>query len=453
MKNLTTGADSPLIGAAEIQSPMNWQTALERLDGNDDLLKELAVVFCDECPKLILTLQKATDNKDANAIRSAAHALKGVLGTFSADVASQTAAKLENLAEAGSVTELATVSAELIAEVGAVFIALRVMTTDPPEANGRSATENVQRDLTYDWKVLIADDDPISRRLLEVSLTAEGYQPAIAVDGSEALRLLEEPNSPKLAVVNWMMPYVDGLKVCKTIRQRATDAYVYIILLTARGRKEEIIAGLEAGADDYLTKPFDVLELKARLRTGRRMLGLQGQLVAAREHLRVLATHDSLTGIWNRAAILDQLETELSRSKRSGVPLAVIMADLDRFKHINDTRGHLVGDIVLRAAAIRMKNALRAYDSIGRYGGEEFLVVAPGCDYREAGNLAERLRVAICNENIEVQGTSLAFTVSIGVSVTEPASTSETLLCTADEALYEAKRKGRNMVTIGHQVA
>jgi two-component system cell cycle response regulator len=453
MKNLTTGADGAQIGVGEIQTPVNWRMALERVDGNDDLLKELALVFCDECPKLILTLQKATDNEDANAIRSAAHALKGVLSMFSADVASQTAAKLENLAEAGTVTELATLSAELVAEVEAVFIALRVVSADKQAAKERSATENTQQDLTHDLKVLIADDDPISRRLLEVSLTAEGYQPAIAVDGSEALRLLEGPDSPKLAVLNWMMPHVDGLGVCKTIRQRATDDYVYIILLTARGRKEEIIAGLEAGADDYLTKPFDVLELKARLRTGRRILGLQGQLVAAREHLRVLATHDSLTGIWNRAAILDQLESELSRSKRSGAPLAVIMADLDRFKHINDTRGHLAGDAVLRGAAIRMKHALRAYDAIGRYGGEEFLVVAPGCDSREAGNLAERLRVAICNENIEVRGTSLALTVSIGVSVTEPTSTQETLLCTADEALYEAKNKGRNMVAIGNPVA
>jgi len=450
MRDLTSGADSALI---EMVNPVNWRTALERLDGNEDLLKELAVLFCLEYPKLISALQKATDEKNANAIRAAAHTLKGVMGTFSADVASQAAAKLENLAEVGTLMGVETLTAKLAAEVEAVFVALRLISNDNQSANNKPATDNNQRILPCDLKVLIADDDPISRRALEVSLTAEGYEPSIAADGLEALRLLEGPDSPKLAVVNWMMPHVDGLKVCKTIRQRATDAYVYIILLTARGRKEEIIAGLEAGADDYLTKPFDVLELKARLRTGRRMLGLQGQLVAAREHLRVLATHDSLTGIWNRAAILDQLETELSRSKRSGVPLAVIMADLDRFKHINDTRGHLVGDIVLRGAAIRMKNALRAYDSIGRYGGEEFLIVAPGCDSGEAGNLAERLRVAICNENIEVRGTSLALTVSIGVSVTEPTSTPETLLCTADEALYEAKNKGRNMVAIGNPVA
>ncbi len=450
MRDLRTGADDALI---EMENPVNWRTALERLDGNEDLLKELAVLFCVEYPKLISALQKATDEKNANAIRAAAHTLKGVMGTFSADVASQAAAKLENLAEAGVLMGLETLTAELAAEVETVFIALRVISNDNQKANDEPATDDIQRFLPCDLKVLIADDDPISRRLLEVSLTAEGYEPSIAVDGLQALRLLEGPNSPKLAVVNWMMPHVDGLKVCETIRQRATDAYVYIILLTARGRKEEIIAGLEAGADDYLTKPFDVLELKARLRTGRRMLGLQGQLVAAREHLRVLATHDSLTGIWNRSAILDQLETELSRSKRSGVPLAVIMADLDRFKHINDTRGHLVGDIVLRGAAIRMKNALRAYDSIGRYGGEEFLIVAPGCDSREAVNLAERLRLAICKENIEVRGTSLALTVSVGVSVTEPASTPETLLCAADDALYEAKHKGRNMVAIGHPVA
>jgi two-component system cell cycle response regulator len=445
-----TGTDGALI---EMQSPVNWRTALERLAGNEALLKELAMLFCVEYPKLISALQKAADEKDANAIRAAAHSLKGVLGTFSADVASRTAAKLENLAEAGTVTGLENLTSKLVREVEGVFTALRVVSNHNHTANDSLASESLQRILACDLKVLIADDDPISRRLLEVSLTAEGYQPTIAADGLEALRLLERPDSPKLAVVNWMMPHVDGLKVCKTIRQRATDAYVYIILLTARGRKEEIIAGLEAGADDYLTKPFDVLELKARLNTGRRMLGLQSQLVAAREHLRMLATHDSLTGIWNRAAILDQLQTELSRSKRSGVPMATIMADLDRFKHINDTRGHLVGDIVLRGAAIRMKQALRSYDSIGRYGGEEFLIVAPGCDTQEASNLAERLRVAICNEHIDARGTSLALTVSIGVAVTEPDSTAETLLCTADEALYEAKHKGRNMVAIGHAVA
>ena len=162
------------------------------------------------------------------------------------------------------------------------------------------------------------------------------------------------------------MPQVDGLEVCRTIRRGPQEPYVYVILLTGHGQREEIIEGLDAGADDYITKPFEIQELKARVRSGARIIELQGQLIDARERLRAEAMHDSLTGLFNHAAFLDQLDKEILRARRQHTPLAVIMADLDHFKTINDRYGHLTGDSVLRETARRLRTSLRASDVIGR---------------------------------------------------------------------------------------
>jgi two-component system, cell cycle response regulator len=244
-------------------------------------------------------------------------------------------------------------------------------------------------------KILLAEDDLVSRRLLEAFLKRYEYEVVVVGDGTQASRLLQEEQGPRLAILDWMMPGMDGPQVCREVRGLQDRPYVYLILLTAKDRKEDIIAGLEAGADDYLTKPFDAHELKARLNAGRRILNLQDQLITAREALRVQATHDSLTGLLNRGAILEVLGRELARSDRLGTSLGVIMADLDHFKHINDTHGHLAGDAVLREAARRMRLCLRSYDVIGRYGGEEFLIVLPDCDALSTLSLAERLRECI----------------------------------------------------------
>jgi two-component system cell cycle response regulator len=299
-------------------------------------------------------------------------------------------------------------------------------------------------------KILIADDDPISRRLVQASIAAAGYEVVVAVDGLEALAQLEKRDSPRLAVLDWMMPRLDGLKVCEAIRKRASDAdaYVYIILLTSNEKREQVVRGLESGADDYLTKPFDVDELKARIRAGRRILDLQDQLVSARDNLHVQATHDALTGIWNRRAILELLQSELSRSKRVRTPLAVIMADLDHFKRINDTYGHPAGDVVLCEASRRMTQNLRVYDAMGRYGGEEFLIVAPGCGKAEATHVADRLREAMCETPFNLGPTPQFVTVSLGVAAAEPGTDMESLLGSADKALYEAKHNGRNIVSV-----
>jgi two-component system, cell cycle response regulator len=296
-------------------------------------------------------------------------------------------------------------------------------------------------------EVLIADDDPVSRRLLQVSLGNAGYRVDAAADGAEALRVLNQPDSPRLVILDWLMPGMDGVEVCRMVRASAGEPYQYIILLTAKGHQTEIIEGLEAGADDYITKPFDLQELKARLRAGKRILELQEQLVSAREQLRIQATHDSLTGLFNRRAIEEALDREATRCRREKKPVGVILADVDHFKLINDTYGHQAGDAVLQEIARRMSASLRAYDSVGRYGGEEFLVVVPGSDLAAAAELAERLRQGIAAQPVSTDSAMIPVTVSLGVavSVDQPGGL-EDLLRRADEALYAAKDRGRNRV-------
>jgi diguanylate cyclase (GGDEF)-like protein len=253
-----------------------------------------------------------------------------------------------------------------------------------------------------------------------------------------------------LAILDWMMPGLDGIQICRQVRQRAEAPYVYLLLLTAKGKQEDIINGLEAGADDYLTKPFHALELKARLRSGRRILELQQQLIAAREAFRLQATHDLLTSLWNHAAILDILRRELERARRESNPLGVVMADLDHFKQVNDTYGHLAGDAVLREVAKRLSASVRPYDSVARYGGEEFLIVAPNCDPDSALDLAQRLRSSLAQKPLDLPEGRLPLTCSLGVAVGGLArgDNSDSLLRAADAALYRAKASGRNCVEL-----
>ena len=226
-------------------------------------------------------------------------------------------------------------------------------------------------------RVLAAEDNPVFQSMLKTMLTKWGYQAVIARSGTEAWRVLESEDAPRLAILDWMMPGMDGLEICRRIRSANREPYIYILLLTARTESQDLIEGMDAGADDYLTKPFNAHELRVRLHAGRRILDLQEELLKAREALREQATHDGLTGLLNRTGILEKLDDELSRASRTGTPVSVLMADLDLFKSINDTRGHLSGDAVLREAACRLKAAARRYDSVGRYGGEEFLLCSP----------------------------------------------------------------------------
>jgi two-component system cell cycle response regulator len=295
-------------------------------------------------------------------------------------------------------------------------------------------------------KILIADDDRMSRRLVQKTLEREGYEVSAVGDGRTALKELSLPDGPRLALLDWMMPELDGPRVCQGVRKQHERPYIHIILLTSRGSKQDVVAGLEAGADDYLTKPCDPAELIARLRVGQRILQLEDRLVEARETMRFRATHDHLTFLLNRGAIVDLLERELVRTLREKGCTIVILGDLDHFKSVNDAFGHLVGDEVLRETARRLHGSARSYDFVGRYGGEEFLLVLNNCDASHALLRAEEIRKAVADPPIQTTRGPLSVTMSVGVlSSSEWAQhNAEEILCEADAALYRAKASGRN---------
>lgn len=293
-------------------------------------------------------------------------------------------------------------------------------------------------------RILVAEDESVQRRLLESLLAGWGHEVVVATDGEQAWSVLRGEHPPDLAILDWVMPGMDGLRVCRELRKDAARAYIYIVLLTAKDRKQDLVEAMEAGADDYLAKPFDAQELKARLNAGRRILELQEQLVSANRSLQFQATHDPLTGIFNRGAIVGILQTELARALREKRPVSVILVDIDHFKMINDTRGHSAGDAVLRRAAQRMQASVRIYDSVGRYGGEEFLIVLPGCSPRMATERAEQIRLILSEPSPDPSESQI--TVSMGVALASGSAKSEELLSAVDAALYQAKHNGRNRV-------
>jgi two-component system, cell cycle response regulator len=295
-------------------------------------------------------------------------------------------------------------------------------------------------------RILIAEDDSVSRRMLQAFLTKWGYEVISVGDGTEASKLLGGENSPTLAILDWMMPGMEGPEICKRVRGLADRPYTYILLLTARAQKEDLLRGLESGADDYLTKPFDAHELRARLHVGQRILDLQSRLIAAGEELRFQATHDPLTGIYNHGVVVESMNREAARQRREGGTFGIVLIDVDHFKRINDTYGHVAGDAVLRELAKRMTACVRPYDTVGRYGGEEFLIVAPSSTADGVLRLAERVREAADSVPFNTSGRPVHVTVSCGVSLggKESSLDTETLLQTVDAALYRAKRNGRN---------
>jgi two-component system cell cycle response regulator len=295
-------------------------------------------------------------------------------------------------------------------------------------------------------KMLIADDDPVTRRMLEATLQGLGHDVCAVDDGATALERLGQPDSPRLAILDWMMPGLDGLSVCRSLRH-GSGPYTYIVLLTARETRRDMVEALDAGADDFLTKPLDVVELRARLRSGERIIALQEDLLRTQSALEHQASHDRLTGLWNRGRVLDQLTRELFRTRREQACLAVVMADIDHFKRINDTWGHATGDAVLCDLGRRMQLALRVSDTIGRYGGEEFLMVLPRADIGGGFEVAERVRRAVAAAPVADGTQEHRVTVSLGVASSATSGFDPAVLIrAADRALYRAKADGRNRV-------
>ena len=299
-------------------------------------------------------------------------------------------------------------------------------------------------------KVLIAEDNAGFRQALERMLQKWGYEVVSASNGLQAWEILQTPDTPRVAILDWMMPELDGVEVCRRVREQNHEPYVYILLLTAKDSAEELVEGMEAGADDYLKKPVNTHELRVRLRAGQRIIDLQEELVRAREALRRQATRDQLTELWNRTAMFDILTAELTRAKRDSNTVSILMIDLDHFKRVNDTLGHAAGDGVLREAARRMMSCVRSYDSVCRYGGEEFLIILPGCDIAAATLRAEGIRLAVAKDAFQIPEGPLDITCSIGVAASSGADILDVteLIRKADEALYTAKHNNRNRVEV-----
>lgn len=293
-------------------------------------------------------------------------------------------------------------------------------------------------------KVLIADDNQLSAESLKKTISRWGYDAETVTDGGAAFTTLLKPDAPLLALLDWEMPGLSGIDVCRLLRARGGGPYVYVLLCTSKERQRNLINGLAAGADDYIKKPFDLQELEVRLRAGRRIVLLQNQLLDAQAELEHRALHDSLTGLKNRGAILDVLERCLFRARRLEKSLSVVLGDLDFFKRVNDNHGHTAGDAVLKAFAERAVGAVGAHDEVGRYGGEEFLVVLYERGSDGAFAASERIREAM-RSPVDVPSARIHVTVSLGVAGTDQGHwTADALINAADAALYAAKESGRN---------
>jgi len=296
-------------------------------------------------------------------------------------------------------------------------------------------------------KVLIAEDNAVSARILRKNIEDWGYEVVMTQDGDEAWKAFQD-EKVRLAVLDWMMPNINGLDLCRRIRENdhkeENKEYTYVILLTAKDQQKDLIKGFSAGADDYITKPFNHHELKARLKTGKRIIDLQRQIMEQ-------ADRDGLTGLWNRKRMFKILEKEINRAQRENQPLATVMIDVDNFKKINDTYGHYSGDAVLLEVSSRLQKSVRNYDEICRYGGDELFIILPNCNLAMTERIAERLRQRVSETKMKTDAGTLNITISLGGVSSEIFFSDldpETLVIASDEALLKAKSKGRNCVVI-----
>jgi len=320
--------------------------------------------------------------------------------------------------------------------------------TQPSTVRGQSA------EAPGGERILVVDDHPDNVEIINARLTSRGFTIDTASNGQEALDRVRE-NPPQLILLDVMMPLMDGYEVSRRIKGDESLPYIPIILVTARDSTQDKVEGLDAGADDYITKPINFPELEARVRSMLRIKRLQDELdqknrelELANRRLRKLSITDGLTELFNHRHVHELLREEFERSRRSGDPMAVAMLDLDRFKQINDTYGHPTGDVVLYETARIIRETAREIDMVGRYGGEEFIAILPGTDEEAAAQFAERVREAVAEHVFRDEANELRMTLSSGVASYpgEDVETPDLLLKRADEALYGAKEGGRNRV-------
>jgi two-component system, cell cycle response regulator len=299
-------------------------------------------------------------------------------------------------------------------------------------------------------RIVVAENDPVVLHLLEDNLTQWGYEVVVCRDGASAWRVLQEHDPPTLALLAWDLPEMGGPEICQRFRELANKPYVYIILLTDERPKEEMLQGLEAGADEYIVKPVDAYELRVRVRTGNRIVSLQETLMSVLKLSEHEAAHDPLTGLWNRPAVADLLAKELGRSRRDQAPLGVIAAGLDQSGNLAEDYGELTRDSILREVVLRIHSTVRSYDLVGRIGDEDFLIVAPGCDRETSRALAERLSSSVKRFRAVIRGKTVPLTMSCGVISGDGANhrQGESLIRAAEEALRIARTRGAGCVEI-----
>jgi diguanylate cyclase (GGDEF)-like protein len=414
---------------------------LERRSG-PGLLAELLQLFHDGARDALAALRRAAHSSDGALLAQAAHRLAGSAAHIGAD---RVAALCRGLSAAGDTA--------LGDDIGRTFDRLewelrRVAEAADADFPAESPDPAPVASAGRRRKVLVADDDPVSRRVTQATLKDAGYAVVPVEDGAEAWAVLQSRDAPAIAVLDWMMPGLDGPTLCLRLRKLRREPRTYVVLLTARKGHGHAMQGLDAGADDYLTKPPHAGELQARLRVAERTIALQDGLIAAREAIRFRASHDELTRTLSRRAVLEALDREIGRHRRRRTPWAAALADLDHLKVVNDTYGHLAGDAVLAEAAARIRGALRNYDDVGRFGGEEFLFILPSCEPAEAAMVAERVRARVATGRVVTGVGVMDITCSIGVALVRGDTDATAVLAAADEALYRAKAAGRNRVEI-----
>jgi len=299
-------------------------------------------------------------------------------------------------------------------------------------------------------KILVVEDDPITNRMLEKYLVDLDFEVSTASNGRQGWEIFCQEDI-RFVITDWMMPEMNGIELIKKIREANEKQYCYIILLTAKNEKDEIVEGISSGADDYIIKPFHKEELAVRVRAGQRIVDLQSELFDANEELKRLSETDPLTGLYNRRALSDYLIKSQSAPGYKRTPFAFIMADIDRFKKINDIYGHDSGDAVLVKIVRKIKDSVQNNDMISRIGGEEFYVVLPDADLKQAEDIAENMRRSIETSPIVLPYKKEFYvTCSFGVFCVQANREWDWEHCMkmADKALYESKNSGRNKVTV-----
>ena len=418
-----------LLGCMDRETPaFDLTRALDLVEGDGDLLVATAQRFLEQNASRLDQIRVALERGDPEDIERLAHGLAGACQSFAADDTERTARALMERARSGDIPALRT----LVERVEAALADL----------TGALSAHCTRHELRH---VLVAEDDDVTRMRLEHLLTKWGHRVTSVSRGDVALEILSPSGPPHLAIVDWMMPGLDGVDLCRALRARKSDTYTYVILITAKDDPESMLVGLEAGADDFLAKPVAPEELRARLRAGQRIVELQERLIAAREEQRRHADRDGLTGVSSRRRVLEVLDNSLSERAAGDTELALAMIDLDDFKPINDGHGHLVGDRALRIVCERVERILRRTDVFGRYGGDEFLVVLPETSRREALEIARRICEVLASQPVECEGVALRVTASVGVATAESAQDSrDDLIKRADRALFRAKDAGGN---------